>query len=51
MFVPILSEAVLDVALTHVELGPVDDGTVFADEHAVSDVEHCGGVLAAIDAV
>ena len=51
MFVPILSEAVLDVALAHVELGPMDDGTVFTDKHAVSDVEHCGWVFTAINAV
>ena len=51
MFVPILSEAVLDVALAHVELSPVNDGTVFADEHTESDIEHCGGVLAAINTV
>ena len=51
MFVPVLCEAVFDVAFAHVKLRPVNDCTVFANEDTISYVEHCRGVLAAIDAV
>lgn len=51
MFVPVLGEARLGVALRHVENLPMDLGTVHADKDSIGDIEVGALVLAAFDAI
>ena len=51
MFVPVLGEACLHVALVHVKDLPMNLCTLTTDEDSECDVEHSARVVQAVDAV